>query len=112
MKGRKDDAGKPPVSLIPYEFREGMADVLKYGAQRYGSFNWAEGLAWHRILDGVYRHVGKWESGINFDEDTGENHLLHAACGIMFLYMHQLYGLGEDTRWKRPSEKTQNENKA
>ena len=100
----KKDEGKPPISLIPYEFIEGVSEILAFGVGKYSRYGWAQGIEWHRILDGIYRHVGKWEKGINFDEDTGQSHLLHAACGLMFLYMSQLYRLGEDTRWQRPKK--------
>jgi hypothetical protein len=101
MEGKKFDSGKAPMSLVPHEFVLGIAKVLKFGAQKYDAWNWAQGMDWNRPLDALYRHVGAWEGGNNIDEETGLNHLLHAACCLMFLYMYQLCGLGKDNRWKR-----------
>ena len=101
MSGKKFDNNKPPVSLIPYEFISGLARVLRFGAEKYDRYNWAEGMDWHRIIDGMYRHLGQFESGQDVDEETNECHILHLACGAMFLYMYWLLELGKDTRWKR-----------
>lgn len=111
MSGKKFDKGKPPISLIPYEFISGVATILEFGSSKYGRYNWSEGFDWHRLLDGVYRHLGQFESGQDLDEETKKSHILHAACGIMFLYMHWLLGLGKDTRWKRGNNDTTGQSK-
>lgn len=98
----KKDAGKVPISLIPFEFIEGIAKVLEFGAGKYGRYCWSQGMDWHRVLDAAYRHLGDWEKGIEVDSETKKNHLLHAACCLMFLYLYQTYGIGKDTRWVRP----------
>ncbi len=99
--GTKHDQGKPRISLIPYEFIAGLASVLTFGAKKYGSYNWTKGFDYSRLLDATYRHIGQFESGQDIDEESGLSHLLHATCGLMFLYMHTLLKLGNDDRWKR-----------
>lgn len=101
MGGRKFDNGKAPISLVPFEFIEGVAEVLKFGAIKYNAYNWAEGFNWSRLMDAAYRHLGAFEKGEDLDDESGLSHLLHLACCVMFLYMHQKLKLGKDDRWKR-----------
>lgn len=103
--GTKHDTSKPRISLVPAEFIEGVAKVLTFGAAKYDAYNWVKGFDWYRLMDGVQRHLLAFERGEDIDPESGECHLLHATCGIMFLYMHWLLGLGKDTRWKRPTKK-------
>lgn len=107
MKGKKFDNGKAPISLIPHEFIKGVAEILSFGASKYGPYNWAEGLDWSRVLNGIHRHIGAWESGENNDPETNKSHILHATCGMMFLYMYQLLKIGKDDRWQRPKTHTE-----
>lgn len=98
----KKDDGKPPISLIPYEFLEGTAKVLEFGARKYSAYGWADSdMEYSRIISAAYRHLGKFEKGEDIDSETGLSHLLHLSCCVMFLYMYRLTGLGKDNRWKR-----------
>lgn len=99
----KKDAGKPMISLIPYEFLQGVAEVLGFGVKKYGPYCWTAGMDWSRLMDAAYRHLGAFEKGEDVDDESGLSHLLHLACCVMFLYMHQKLKLGKDDRWKRPT---------
>lgn len=101
--GTKNDTGKPRISLVPFEFIEGVAKIMTFGAKKYDAYNWTKGFEYSRLMDAIYRHLGSFERGVEIDEESGESHLLHAACGIMFLYMHRLLNLGTDNRWQRPT---------
>lgn len=102
--GKKADAGKVPISLVPYEFIEGVARVMQAGAAKYDAYNWARGMDWSRIVDAAYRHLGSFEKGEDTDPETGLSHMLHLTCCAMFLYMYGQHNLGNDNRWKRPSK--------
>lgn len=39
-----------------------------------------------------------WVAGERCDPETGESHLAHAACCLLFLLVHEIQGLGEDDR--------------
>ena len=81
---------KCPLELIPPQFVEGIAEVLKYGAQKYAPNNWMRGMSWETVAGGILRHVTAFRRGEEMDPETGLPHLHHAACGLMFLswYAH------------------------
>lgn len=83
--GKKFDAGKLPLHLIPRELFDGVAEVLAYGAKKYDAHNWRGGIAWSRVYSAVLRHLVKWNGGEDCDSESGINHLCHAACGLAFL---------------------------
>jgi hypothetical protein len=89
MTGKKFDAGKPRMGLVAPEFTSGIAEVLTFGADKYGAYNWAEGIDFDRVYDAAQRHLSSWWMGEDLDTETGKNHLLHAACELMFLYCYQ-----------------------
>lgn len=99
---KKYDQGKPPVSLIPFEYLEGLALALKHGADKYEKYNWARGFNWSRLISASYRHLGAFESGEDLDKESGLSHILHLGCCALFLYMHTKLSLGKDDRWVRP----------
>jgi len=108
MAGTKFDTQKPRVGLVAPEFIQGIAEVLTFGAEKYGSYNWAEGIDYDRLYDAAQRHLGAWHMGYDLDEETKKNHLLHAACELMFLYCQQQWEMVKhDNRYIRdgiPSE--------
>lgn len=100
MAGSKFDNGKPPMGLVHPDFIEGVATVLGFGAEKYGKYNWTEGIEYDRLYDALQRHMNAWYKGEDIDPESGENHLLHAACELMFLYCFQKWGREElDNRY-------------
>lgn len=96
MSGRKDDAGKPRLDLVPALAELEVARVLTHGASRYGADNWrrVEGARW-RYLAACMRHLNAWRRGERLDEDSGLSHLAHAACCVLFLLELELRAEGE-----------------
>lgn len=85
--GKKDDKGKPDVSLIYPDFILGIARVLTYGADKYGRNNWKKlSEPWPRYYAAAQRHLLARQMGEEEDTESGYSHLLHAACNLMFLY--------------------------
>lgn len=99
-EGIKHDGGKPPFDLLDPSFLEGTARVLAFGANKYSAYNWAAGMKWSRVFAALMRHMWKWWRGEDVDEETGESHLYHASCCLMFLAHYELYKKGEDDRYK------------
>lgn len=97
--GKKFDDGKLPLHLLPTESLEEIAKVLAFGAQKYDSWNWTNGLAWSRVLGATLRHLYKWARGIDVDEESGLNHLAHAGCNILFLLWYSTYRKEYDDRF-------------
>lgn len=98
MNGRKDDQGKPPLSMIPRSALEAEARVMAYGAEKYGRDNWRGGFKWSRLIDATMRHIVAFADGEDNDPETGLSHLAHLRCCAGFLIEHVEAGLGEDDR--------------
>lgn len=85
--GRKDDAGKLRYWLIPHRALAALADVLTYGAEKYGAWNWLHVEDWReRYYNALIRHVEAWRAGEWLDPESGKPHLAHAAACIFFLF--------------------------
>lgn len=97
-EGRKDDTGKLPLHLIPYDAVEGIAEILAFGATKYAPRNWEKGMAWSRPFGACLRHLWAWWRGEAADAETGKSHLLHAGCCILFLIAYEIRATGKDDR--------------
>jgi hypothetical protein len=95
---KKFDQGKPPLSRIPKQPLEQIAQVLAFGATKYGWDNWKQGLKWSRPLDACLRHLYKFANKEDLDDESRLNHLAHAACNLIFLMYYYENDLGEDDR--------------
>lgn len=74
------------MQCITPQFIQAMAEVLLHGAQKYHLHQWAQGMSWETVMAGVQRHIQAFRAGEERDPETGESHLAHAACGLMFLH--------------------------
>lgn len=97
-EGRKDDAAKPRLDLLPFDALDAVGDVLRYGAEKYAPRNWELGMSWGRLLGAALRHLGAWARGVECDEESGLPHLAHAACCVLMLLALTLRGVGTDGR--------------
>lgn len=89
-EGIKFDGEKTRLDLVSPDFIEATAEVLHWATVRedpppYPDHNWALGLKYSRVFSALLRHLWKWWRGETFDEESGLNHLAHAACCLMFL---------------------------
>lgn len=98
-KGVKHDEGKEPLDLIPYEAEQAIARVLAFGEKKYGAGNWSKGIEYRRLISAAKRHIGAFNSGLNKDEESGESHIAHAACCLMFLLYMEEKKPELDNRW-------------
>lgn len=90
-EGTKHDQNKAPYDLISSEFLDGICVVLAFGAKKYEPWNWAKGIKYSRVFAAMMRHLWAWLRGEQNDEETGINHLFHAACCLMFLCHYETY---------------------
>jgi hypothetical protein len=116
-KGTKDDRGKLPIDLLPYESLCALARVIFYqkckipdarldellmpalmevvrvldfGAQKYTRDNWRNGMLWHRVSAAAQRHILlQWLPGEDLDPETKVSHLAHALCCVIFLLWYE-----------------------
>lgn len=95
----KFDAGKARYDLIDPRVLASLARVLTAGAAKYSDDNWKKafrgrggrpgGTGRRRYSAALMRHFEAWRMGEGGegwqDEETGEPHLVHAMCCLMFL---------------------------
>ena len=85
VKADRFNSGKAPVSMVDPILIEKTAKVLQFGAEKYDRNNWRKGLPYTEVCDSLLRHVYAFLTGENTDNESGQSHLGHAACNIMFL---------------------------
>lgn len=82
----KYDHYKPQLGLLPSRPLVEIAKVLMFGAKKYDRHNWRRpGMAWSRLYDATLRHLLAWNEGEDYADDSGLNHIAHAACNLLFL---------------------------
>lgn len=60
--------------------------VLSFGAQKYARDNWRSVEdAQTRYMDAALRHLNAVRRGEVLDSESGEPHLAHAACCVLFM---------------------------
>lgn len=105
-EGKKNDNGKAPLTLIPREASEGMAQAFAFGANKYGRFNFTKGLAVSRCLDAAMRHITASAWGEKNDPESSLDHLSHALASLA-MAMYNINNHPElDDRYVRPLTNT------
>lgn len=77
--------GKIKWSYIHWPSIEELAKVLDYGATKYTKNNWMKGFPITSLSDSLLRHVFAFMSGEDTDPESGESHLGHMMCNLMFM---------------------------
>lgn len=99
MKAIKGDAGKAPMSLLPFDALKGVAHVLGFGAKKYGANNWKKGLDYSRVMDAALRHISSFNEGEDMDSESGLHHIDHAICELLFLRWYTIHKPSLDDRY-------------
>lgn len=83
--GRKFDSEKPKMYLLPPKATLEVSKVLTFGANKYDEQNWRmlENLQ-NRYTGGALRHIFAHMDGELKDADSGNSHLAHAICCLLF----------------------------
>ena len=84
----KNDSEKNRLELIDYPFVEGIGRILTFGAKKYKAWNWTKAgdkEDIERIKGAMMRHALSYMNGDKIDDETGESHLYHMGCCMMFL---------------------------
>lgn len=102
LVGKKNDQGKPRVSLIPKAAILGAARGLTYGEKKYGTHNFRNGLSFSRLADATMRHLTSWLEGENNDPESGLSHLDHAIASLAMLKFMEEHRQDMDDRWLDP----------
>ncbi len=96
--GARRNRGKVSFSIVPMHLLSGVARILMGGSLKYAPYNWSSGMKWSVCMDCAFRHIFKfWYMGEELDEESGETHLDHAICNLMFLKHYMAaYKEGDD----------------
>lgn len=97
--GLKFDGGKPPLDLLPYEALAEVAMVMAAGEVKYSAGNWAKGIEMRRLISAAMRHIGQFNSGQDYDEETNTLHLANAVCNLLFAIWMYKKRPDLDNRW-------------
>jgi hypothetical protein len=109
MSANKEQTGKIDLSLLPPAFKDQVAQVMEFGAKKYGRYNYIKG---HRmcedLLAAIERHVRDLQSGQDVAEDSKLSHFAHIAANcLMALHQIQLGTIKDDRFTAEVPETTQ-----
>lgn len=84
MYNRKTE-NKPNINKVCPDYIKGMARVLDFGDDKYGEKNWTEYTNVNELISALMRHIDCFRKGNRLDEQSGLEHLDHAATNIMIV---------------------------
>lgn len=64
---------------------EGLARVYEFGAKKYARDNWKRGLSYMTLIASLMRHLLKFISGENLDEESKLPHVSHILWNAQIL---------------------------
>ncbi len=81
-----NDAGKLPMSKLPWGPLKKVMEVLVYGHKKYGSWGGWKGIpnGAERVFDSAMRHAVAYAGGEKTDPESGLPHLAHMATDVLF----------------------------
>ncbi len=83
--GLKFDTGKVRTDLLPIRAILAVAEVMTFGASKYGANNWQNVKPRGRYFGAALRHLFARALGERNDPETNLPHLAHASCCVLFL---------------------------
>ncbi len=83
--GLKHDGGKVRTDLLPVRALLSVAEVMTFGASKYGANNWQNVRPRSRYFGAALRHLFARALGERHDPETGLPHLAHASCCVLFM---------------------------
>jgi len=96
-EGLRFNEGKTRHDLVPIFAQEQYARVLTKGAEKYAERNWEKGMKWSTVVASMKRHIAAFESGEDYDKETGLLHMSHVMCNAGFLSeYYKIYPQGDD----------------
>lgn len=101
FSAQKFDQEKPRMDLLDPDWLEGVAKVLTFGAEKYSPNQWRKGIQISRLIAAAYRHLGAVNRGEDIDPESGELHLYHASCCLMFASWMLQHRPELDDRYKK-----------
>lgn len=93
--GKKFDNGKPRWGLLPFRELKEVVEILTFGAEKYGAWNWVNVRPTERYVDAAFRHLTSWVEGDKKDLESNKSHLAHCICNLLFLMYFDNEGINE-----------------
>lgn len=81
--GFKDTKGKVQLRLIPYKALAEIAKIREYGINKYGDNEGWKTVPKDLYVEAAARHCMKFLSGEIKDDESGLDHIAHAACSLI-----------------------------
>jgi len=95
--GKRFDEGKLRYDLIPPFANKQMTSVLTMGENKYGAWNWSNGMKWSKVIASLKRHLAAIEEGEDYDSESGLLHSAHVMTNAAFLTeYYKIYPQGDD----------------
>lgn len=85
--GASSHAVEEAIDLLFYVYGievDEVVQVLEFGAEKYGKWNYMGGFKYSRMLGAFRRHLYAIDTTVH-DEETGLRHAAHALCCLLFL---------------------------
>lgn len=84
---KKFDTDKLRYDLVPPSAIKALAEVLSFGAAKYGDNNWRDMPKdqLHRTVGAMMRHFEAYRAGELIDPESGLPHLAHCMTNLAFL---------------------------
>lgn len=85
-ESKKLDVGKDRWDLLPLWVLAPVVKVLTFGATKYGPNNWQNLVDFEaRYTSAFMRHFVAWQSGEKVDPESGQAHIAHMICNLIFI---------------------------
>lgn len=96
------DDGKAPLAHLPWDGVDAVAMVQAYGHKKYKDFyNYRKGMELGRNASCAIRHIRDFMKGHDNDAESGQSHLAHAACRLLFMIQNLADGTAIDERYSK-----------
>lgn len=96
-EGLRFNEGKSRYDLIPTFANKQLAEILTKGSLKYAPRNWEKGMNWSKCIASLKRHLQAFETGEDFDKESGQLHIAHVMCNAAFLTeYYKIYPQGDD----------------
>lgn len=98
-------ASKCPLCLLPPSALEATAWVHKFGADKYGPYNWRKAeVCTTTYISAIMRHLNAYRDGQDLDSESGLPHIAHIITSCNILIDAKRCGTLVDDRYKAPPE--------
>ena len=93
MSGVKENHKPEQYHSMPINAIREVAKVYKYGAEKYGPYNYLDGYNYSKSIDALGRHLMAWLDPVDSDiDESGFDHMAHVAWHALNLLYMQLSG--------------------